>query len=37
MAGCGLDLPGLEYRQVAAGTFGCNNEISGFYGIYKIS
>jgi hypothetical protein len=36
MAGYGLDLPGLEYRQVA-GAFGCSNEVSGFCGMYKMS
>jgi len=36
MAGYGLDLPGLEYGQVAD-VFGCNNEISGFYGMCEMS
>ena len=36
MAGYGLDLPGLEYGLVA-GAYGCNNEISGFYGMCELS
>lgn len=36
MAGYGMDLPDLEYGQVA-GAFGCNSEISGFYGMCEMS